>query len=69
MGEGSWLPGPGSHNRPARVRRPDQLGGGQSKQGCCAMAAAGRAARRGKYRLARRYAAMSVRLITARVIA
>lgn len=35
--------------------------------GCCAMAAAGRATRRGKLRLARRYAVMSVRLIAGRV--
>jgi hypothetical protein len=61
------MPGPfGAGSRPARVRRPDQLkppkGGG-----CCPMAAAVRSARRGRFRLARRYAALSVRLVAARL--
>lgn len=36
---------------------------------CCPMVEAARSVRRGKFRLARRYAAWSVRLIAARVIA
>jgi hypothetical protein len=41
-------------------------GGGNKKKDCCAMVAAGRAARRGKFRLAGRYARRSVHLIAAR---
>lgn len=39
----------------------------RKKQGCCSMTAAVRAARRGRYRLARRYAARGARQIMARV--
>jgi hypothetical protein len=35
---------------------------------CCPMVAAARSARAGRYRLARRYAVMSVRLIAARAL-
>lgn len=42
-------------------------GGGHKKKGCCSMVAALGAARRGKYRLARRYAVRSVRQIGARI--
>jgi hypothetical protein len=45
-------------------------GGGKppaKKSNCCSMAAAVRAVKRGKFRLARRYAVMSIRLIAARV--
>ena len=41
--------------------------GGNKKKGCCAMAAALHSARRGQFRLARRYTAMSARLIAARL--
>lgn len=37
-------------------------------KGCCPMVAAVRSVRHGRYRLARRYAAMSVRLIAERLI-
>lgn len=36
---------------------------------CCPMVAAVRSARRGRFRLARRYAAWSVRLLVARMVA
>ena len=64
------MPAPlGGGNRKPRVRRASELPSSrQGKKGCCAMAAAGRAARRGRWRLARRYAAMSVRLVAARVV-
>ena len=64
------MPAPlGGGNRKPRVRRASELPSSRQgkKKGCCAMAAAGRAARRGRWRLARRYAAMSVRLVAARV--
>lgn len=38
-------------------------GGGSNKKGCCPMAEAGRSVRRGKFKLAGRYARMSVRLM------
>lgn len=58
----------GAGSRPARVRKPSQVGGStQGQQGCCPMVAAVRSVRRGKFRLARRYARMSVRLVMARV--
>lgn len=41
-------------------------GGGTSGGNCCPMAAALQSVKRGKFRLARRYAAWSVRLIVAR---
>jgi len=54
---------------PGPAYRPSTSGGGTTHKGggCCPMVAAVRAARAGRYRLARRYAAMSVRLIAARV--
>jgi hypothetical protein len=42
-------------------------GGGHKKKDCCPMVAAVRSAKQGKFKLARRYAGMSVRLIAARV--
>jgi len=62
----SWLPGPGSHNRPARVRQSHQLGGQKQSGGCCSIAAAGRAARHGRYRLAARYVRMTPRYLARR---
>jgi hypothetical protein len=44
--------------------KPPRKGGG-----CCPMAAAVRSAKRGQFRLARRYAVMSVRLIAAKAFA
>lgn len=68
--------GPGRPSgRGPNYRRPGGGGGGTggytggtTHRGgdCCPMAAAVHAARRGKLRLARRYAAMSVRLIAGR---
>jgi len=62
-------PGPfGAGRRPPRVRRASEVGGSATPTGCqCPMGAAVRSARRGRFRLARRYAAMSVRLIAARL--
>lgn len=62
-------PGPyGAGKRPPRVRNAPKVGGSATPQGgCCPMVAALRSARRGKFRLARRYAAMSARLIVARL--
>lgn len=59
----------GAGSRPPRRREATVVGGSSKGQsgGCCSMAAAVRAARRGKFKLARRYAIMSVRLIAARV--
>lgn len=37
------------------------------KEGCCPMVAAVKSVKQGKYKLARRYAAMSVRLMSARI--
>lgn len=54
-------------NPPRKRRSPMDSGNNSKNNGCCPMVAAGRAARRGKYRLARRYAVMAVRLIAARV--
>jgi hypothetical protein len=45
---------------------PTNWHGEKVNEGCCPMVAAARAARAGKFRLARRYAAMSVRLIVGR---
>lgn len=53
----------GNHGRKPKAPPPHTSRGG----GCCAMAAAGRAVRRGRFRLARRYAVMSVRLVVARI--
>lgn len=55
------IPGPPFAGHPGRG------GSNPPKQGCCPMVEAGHALRRGKVRLARRYFAMSVRLLAARV--
>ena len=61
------MPGPfGAGSRPARVRKPSQLPKSGKSGDCCPMVAAVRSVRRGRFRLARRYAVMSVRLIAAR---
>lgn len=54
---------------PGPAYRPSGTGGGTTHKGdgCCPMVAAVKSVRRGRFRLARRYAAMSVRLIAARV--
>jgi hypothetical protein len=44
-------------------------GGGTSGGDCCPMVSALRSVKRGKFRLARRYAGWSVRLLAARVVA
>lgn len=49
---------------------PNRGGGGgkpPAKKGCCPMVEAGRSIKRRKFRLAARYARMSVRLLAARV--
>lgn len=49
-----------------KVRRGGKPGGPPQKGECCPMVAALRSARRRKFRLARRYAVMSARLVAAR---
>lgn len=67
-GGGNANPG-GPGGRRVRVRPAAQAGGRKPpKQSCCSMVEAGKAVRRGQFRLARRYAAMSVRIIAARII-
>lgn len=61
--------GPGNAGRrPPRVRRASEVGGSATppKRQCCPMVAAAVSVKKGKYRLARRYAVMSIRLIAAR---
>jgi hypothetical protein len=69
---------PSSHGRkppnpqkvkPQHGRKPLYPGrhDGKSTDDCCPMAAAVRSVKRGKFRLARRYAAMSVRLLVGRL--
>lgn len=58
--------GPGGRRKKIQTNVPRGKTSHQ-KKGCCSMVAAVRAVRRGQYRLARRYAVMSVRLIVARV--
>lgn len=55
--------------RPRDRRRPVSPGrrDGKGTEDCCPMVAAVRSVKRGKLRLARRYALMSVRLIVARI--
>lgn len=53
--------GPGGRTRKIQPNK----GGKPPKKGCCPMVEAGRSIKRGNYRLARRYAVMSVRLIMA----
>lgn len=62
----------GNPGGPGGTRRPIKTGGGGNKppkkKFCdCPMRAAVVSVKKGKFRLARRYAAMSVRLIAARV--
>jgi hypothetical protein len=60
----------GSGNQPPRVRPATQAGGSGAKppkKDCCPMVAALRSARKGKFRLAKRYTIMSVRLMAARI--
>ena len=59
----------GSGNQPPRVRPANEVGGGGKppKRDCCPMVAAVRSVKQGRFRLARRYAAMSARLIVARI--
>jgi hypothetical protein len=61
-GKGGTGPGP--------AYRPSSTGGGTTHNGnCdCPMMAAVQSVKRGKLRLARRYAAMSVRLLVAQVV-
>lgn len=59
----------GGGSRPPRVRRATQVGGSSTPPSkCCPMVAAVQSVKRGKFRLARRYAAMSVRLMAAQVV-
>jgi len=44
-------------------------GGGGKKNDCCPMVAAIRSVKQGKFRLAKRYAIMSVRLLAAKAVA
>lgn len=46
--------------------RPTGGGGKPPKKSCCPMVEAGRSIKRGKFKLAGRYAAMSIRLLVAR---
>lgn len=68
--EGRTGPGPiapryANRKDRAAVRRGGSPGDG--KGGCCPMVAAVRSVKRGQFRLARRYAVMSVRLVAARI--
>jgi hypothetical protein len=58
--------GPGGRTRRIQTNRSGGGGGGK-KNDCCPMVAAVRSVKQGKFRLARRYAVMSVRLLVARV--
>lgn len=56
--------GPGGRRQRIQTNR----GGGKPPQkSCCSMVEAGRSIKRGKFRLAARYARLSVRLIAARI--
>jgi len=58
----------GSRKIPRSKIKKSQQGGSHKKgNDCCPMVAAIRSAKRGQFRLARRYATMSVRLLAARV--
>jgi hypothetical protein len=70
MGGAGVGPGPGYKPNTYGGGKPHKgggTGGGNKGGDCCPMVAAVRAAGRGRYRLARRYAAMSVRLLAARL--
>lgn len=67
--------GPGGRTRKIQTNVPRGQtshrgggGGGGNDKSCCPMVAAVRSVRRGKFRLARRYAAWSARLLVARVV-
>lgn len=65
--------GPGGRTRKIQTNVPrgktSHGGGGQPpKKECCPMVAAVRSVKEGKFKLARRYAAMSVRLMAARIV-
>lgn len=49
-------------------RSPMDSGNNRKDDACCPMVAAVQSVKRGKFRLARRYAAMSIRLIAARIV-
>lgn len=55
---------------PGPAYRPNPNTGGTKHTGgdCCPMVAAVRSVKKGKFRLARRYALMSARLISARIV-
>lgn len=57
--------GPGGRRQRIQTNR----GGGKKppQKSCCSMVEAGRSIKRGKFRLAARYARLSVRLIAARI--
>jgi hypothetical protein len=65
--------GPGGSTRKIRTNVPrgktsHRGGGGKPpKKECCPMVAAVRSVKQGKFKLAKRYAAMSARLIAARI--
>ena len=59
--------GPGGHRGRIRPAAPGGGGGQPPKKKCCPMVAAVHSAKEGKFKLARRYAAMSARLILARI--
>ena len=67
--------GAGGSRRKIQTNKPQgktshRAGGGKPpKKGCCPMVAAVRSVKQGRYKLARRYAAMSVRLIAGRIAA
>lgn len=56
-------PNPRDRRRPVSPGRRD----GKNPEACCPMVAAVRSVKRGKFRLARRYVALSVGLIAARI--
>jgi hypothetical protein len=51
---------------PDKPKRRSPMDSGNNHKGCCPMVAAVKSVKRGKFRLARRYAALSVRLIARR---
>lgn len=69
---GRWIPdpspagGPLPKGNPGRKPPAPRPHSNRGSGDCCPMVAAVRSVRRGRFRLARRYAVMSVRLIAAR---
>jgi hypothetical protein len=53
---------------PPKRRSPMDSGNNRKDKGCCPMVAAVRSVKRGRYRLARRYAVMTVRLLASRIV-